>query len=113
MRPSEELLDLIWHFCRISVAATRGGHLCELCTSPYYGEAERHGEQLRLGTSEIRVFSRDGTIYSAPTLIYHYMSVHHYSPPEEFIQALREGPRPPSPEYFEKLAALELKWDFT
>jgi hypothetical protein len=56
-----------------------------------------------LGAAEIRVFAKDGVAYAAPTLVYHYVSVHHYKPPDEFVRALREGPLPSSPEYFERL----------
>jgi hypothetical protein len=56
--------------------------------------SERNGEKLLLGSSEIRVFSRNGDIYAAPTLIYHYVNPHHYAPPGAFIQALNEGPVP-------------------
>ena len=75
--PREELLDLIWIYCRI------------------------------------RVFGKDGLIYAAPTLLYHYVSVHHYRPPDEFVRALNEGPRPPSQEYFERLQELGLRWNKT
>jgi hypothetical protein len=51
-----------------------------------------------------------GHIYAAPTLIYHYVEAHHYKPPDEFLQALREGPRPPSQEYFAELAKLGVEW---
>jgi transposase len=66
-----------------------------------------------LGTSEIRVLSRDGTIYAAPTLIYHYMKIHHYKPPEEFIRALYEGLTPSSQEYSDQLRELGLEWNRT
>ena len=59
------------------------------------------------------MFSRDGRIYAAPTLIYHYVAVRHYKPPDEFLQALREGPRPCSQQYFDALAKLNLEWTTT
>ncbi|MCX7805518.1 MAG: hypothetical protein N3A38_10060 [Planctomycetota bacterium] len=37
---------------------------------------------------EIRVLGRDGKIYAAPTLIYHYVVAHKYRPPQEFIDAV-------------------------
>jgi hypothetical protein len=45
--------------------------------------------------------------------VYHYVSVHHYKPPDEFVRALREGPLPSSPEYFERLKQLGLEWHNT
>jgi hypothetical protein len=111
--PDEEILDLLWLYCSVSVARARGGHDCEFCPSGSAYEAERRGQQLLLSTAEIRVLSPKGEIYAAPTLIYHYVAVHHYKPPDEFLQALREGPRPPSREYFDALTKLKLEWSRT
>jgi hypothetical protein len=111
--PTHELLDLIWDYCKISVAQSRGLHDCEYCTSGSSNYVIRNGQPLLLGTSEIRVFAKDGVIYAAPTLIYHYVFVHHYRPPDEFVRALREGPRPPNQEYFERLNELGLEWNNT
>ena len=113
MTPDEEVLDLLWLYCSISVVDTRGGHDCEFCPGCDASYGERNGQRLFLGTAEIRVFSRDGRIYAAPTLLYHYVAVHHYKPPDEFLKALREGPRPPSREYFDALARLNLEWSKT
>jgi hypothetical protein len=111
--PTEELLDLIWQYCKLSVAQTRGIHECEMCASNTSHYVLRNGQPLLLGSAEIRVFAKDGFIYAAPTLIYHYVSVHHYRPPDEFVRALGEGPRPHSREYFERLEELGLKWNKT
>ena len=108
--PSEDLLDLVWSYCKFSVAQTRGVHECEFCPSGDWHRAERNGERLLLGTSEIRVLSPDGAVYAAPTLIYHYISIHHYSPPEEFVRALSDGPKPPTQEYFKRIESLGLEW---
>jgi hypothetical protein len=40
-----------------------------------------------LGSAEIRVQGADGTLYAAPNLVIHYMTAHHYCPPEEFCRA--------------------------
>jgi hypothetical protein len=111
--PDEEILDLVWAHCAVSVIQTRGLHICELCRSSTSCNAERKDERLLLGSAEIRVFSSGGDIYAAPNLIYHYMSVHHYKPPDEFLAALREGPRPLSQKYFERLSDLRLEWNKT
>jgi len=113
MAPEEEILELLWQYCSISVALMRGGHDCEFCPSGSARQALRHGEERLLGVAEIRVFSRDGQIYAAPTLIYHYAAVHHYRPPDEFLEALRAGSRPPSQAYFDILARLKLEWSKT
>ncbi len=108
--PKEKDLDLLWQHCSISVARMRGGHDCEFCPVGSARYAERNGEKRLLGVAEIRVFSRDGKVYASPTLIYHYVAVHHYLPPDEFLSALREGPHPPTQEYFDVLTKLNLEW---
>jgi hypothetical protein len=108
--PDEETLDLLWLFCSISVRQTRGFHTCEFCLGGRPRFFERKGQRLRLGTAEMRVFSWDGRIYAAPNLVYHYVSAHHYKPPDEFLDTLRKGPRPPSQEYFDLLAKRNLEW---
>jgi len=136
--PSEETLDLLWKFCSVPVMTMRGVHACDLCEVPQATYAKRNGEDLLLGHSEIRVFSAESSasslrkaleetqsggliflqrspvpfsIYAAPGLIYHYVEAHHYKPPEEFLRALREGPSPPSPEYFELLRKLNISYE--
>lgn len=140
MTPAEETLDLLWSYCSVSVMQSRGIHDCDLCAVPQTVHAVRNGTGLLLGTSEIRVFPSEGSrsslrqhlretesggllflqsstvpfsIYAAPTLIYHYVRTHHYNPPDEFLRALREGPRPPGQEYFDRLADLRLDWNKT
>jgi hypothetical protein len=111
--PSDAMLDLLWLFCSTSVALARGFHDCEFCPSGSAYYAERAGRKLLLGAAEIRVFGDGTTLYAAPTLIYHYVSTHHYQPPDEFVRALETGPRPPEREYFDELDRLGLKWSPT
>lgn len=111
--PREEDLDLLWLYGSISVAKMRGGHDCEFCQTGAARRAERNGVERLLGVAEIRVFSKDGKIYAAPSLIYHYIASHNYLPPDEFMRALRDGPRPPSGDYFEILDGLGLEWSTT
>jgi len=114
LTPPEEMLDLLWEHCKISVVQMRGLHHCEFCAPPSPSVyAIRQGQRLQLGSAEVRVLSRGGDIYAAPTLIYHYVKTHHYKPPDEFLRALTEGIRPPSPEYFEALKMLNLEWNKT
>jgi len=42
-------------------------------------------------------------------MIYHYVQAHYYKPPDEFLRALREGPKPPSREYFDLIKKLDLE----
>jgi hypothetical protein len=109
----DELLDAIWQYCTVSVAQTRGLHACEFCQGHSSNDAERKDQRLLLGSAEIRVFSATGDIYAAPNLIYHYMLVHRYRPPDEFVLAAKIGPPPPSPEYFAHFAQLGLRWNKT
>jgi hypothetical protein len=111
--PTEDLLDLVWDYCKVSIAQTRGIHECQRCPSGTSHFVERNGQHLLLGSAEIRVFAKGGVIYAAPTLVYHYISVHHYAPPDEFVRALGDGPRPPSQEYFDRLEELGLEWNET
>src|SRR5262249_44093610 len=115
VEPSEELLERLWQYCSISVMRTRGLHVCAFCESPHGGRfVGRHGTKILLGSAEIRVFSKGGSpALASPNLIYHYVSIHHYLPPGQFLEAIESGPRPPDPEYFEPLANAGLDWAVT
>src|SRR5215470_12413549 len=58
--PSEETLDLLWGFCKVSVMQTRGRHQCDLCGPPSTVAAIRGTDSVLLGSAEIRIFSKDG-----------------------------------------------------
>ena len=104
----DALLDRVWGYTALSFMETRGRHLCEFCGAQESRTSERNGEQLRLGSAELRVLSPTGEIFAAPNLIYHYMAVHDYSPPEPFIDAVMNGPQLSSAEYLSRLAAVGL-----
>jgi hypothetical protein len=107
--PSEPFLDRLWIFCCASMQHMLGIHECELCPEGAFDRcAQRGDEELWLGSAEIRVFSREGAAYAAPNLIYHYVVDHNYCPPDEFVQAVLEGPLPDSPEYL--ASAEQFKW---
>lgn len=89
---------------------SRGIHLCEFCEPTSRIFAERKGQQMYLGSSEIRVWSKTGEVYAAPNLIFHYVNTHRYKPPDEFLRALEEGISPSTREYFEKLK--DATWDW-
>jgi hypothetical protein len=61
-------------------------------------------ERVELGWAEIRVFGDDGKVYAAPNMIYHYVTAHHYKPPDAFVRALRSCPCPPSDQYLARMA---------
>ena len=75
--------------------------------------AKKRQERLLLGGAEIRVFSAEGTIFAAPTLIYHYIHTHSYDPPIQFCRAVMDLTPPPAEEYFEKLKRFGLEWEET
>jgi hypothetical protein len=69
----------------------RGFHLCTFCPRPADRRmltVEHHGEQLHLGMSEIRVPSAPGSVFAAPTLVWHYVTAHRYRPPAGFVAAV-------------------------
>jgi hypothetical protein len=113
--PLDSDLDLLWRHCKVAINETRGMHVCEFYSGPdrEYFRPSRDGESLMLGYSEIRVIGPSSQSYAAPSLIYHYVSDHHYRPPDSFLSTLRSGPNPPSEQYFEALRTRELSWGST
>jgi hypothetical protein len=94
------LLDALVPLIANPVNATRGWHTCPFCPEG----TDSHGEPLTiptpdgpaiLGHAEIHVERPDGHRYVAPTLIHHYIQVHRYTPPPNFVKAVlstrREG----------------------
>jgi hypothetical protein len=102
---------LLEHCSGDLVHIARGLHVCELCypsESQWFDEhrfkpSRENIEQTCAGTGEIRLIGKTA-IYAAPTLIYHYVTKHNYKPPEEFIEAILNGPRPNSESHRELLA---------
>lgn len=74
-------------------AHTRGWHYCQFCDeeSPIRLASHRGRDVVLLGHSEIRVEDAAGQVYAAPTLVCHYVGVHGYLPPHEFLDAVRAG----------------------
>lgn len=86
------------------VKIMRGFHECEFCgfswdewgkNHPNYGE---NAKWMSIGNGEIRVIG-NSAIYAAPALIYHYVIQHQYQPPQEFVDAVMNGPQPGSSEH--------------
>ncbi|MEZ5324229.1 MAG: hypothetical protein R3F19_04110 [Verrucomicrobiales bacterium] len=74
-------------------AVTRGRHVCEFCKPPQeIIESDQNyievWEYFRCGNGEIRVIGENGTTYSAPALLLHYIAEHQYQPPAEFVEAV-------------------------
>ena len=111
----DDIVGLLWKICKSSIAQARGSYSCNhpgcIASRKDSGpmEVAWSGTVLRLGSAEIRVFGNDGSIYAAPNLIFHYVTAHQYKLPARFIEALRSGPDPESPEYERRLVELCLK----
>ena len=73
----DEFRDQLFELVEHPVNLYRGYHRCGWCPNPLVD-----------GNGEIRVPGANGTIYVAPTMIYHYVAVHDYRPPDEFIAAV-------------------------
>jgi hypothetical protein len=86
--PSEELLSLLLRACEARVGTTRGWHQCELCRADPPITVKWGKIQLSLGGAEIRVTGASGTRYASPDMVYHYVEVHHYVPPRDFVEGL-------------------------
>lgn len=67
-----------------------GPHECELCRS-YMASGN-------IGVPGI------GVLFAAPEMVAHYVEVHRYSPPPEFIAAVLSAPVPGTPEYHEAVS---------
>ncbi|MCB9148107.1 MAG: hypothetical protein H6641_05050 [Caldilineaceae bacterium] len=67
--------------------------------------------QMGLGSAEIRVFFNE-IVYAAPNLIYHYVIVHAYKPPDAFIEAVLRGFLPQTSEYDELINRLGVDYRF-
>lgn len=71
----------------------RGVQDCPFCheESPLFVEDKTIKLKTYLGTGEIRVQDESGKLYAGPTLLYHYILVHDYLPPKDFLDAARSG----------------------
>lgn len=61
------------------VRQTRGFHVCPFCDP---------GDCKAVSSAEIEVAGGEGKVYAAPMLIGHYVEVHGYRPPDEFVEAV-------------------------
>jgi hypothetical protein len=101
IEPTLEFVSRLFDFCRTPINTTLGFHECPFCNDDpkTYLEIEKEGQRVSLGHAEIWIFGPDGKSYAAPTLIYHYVTQHHYAPPDEFVHAVLVAPLPDTPEY--------------
>jgi hypothetical protein len=76
---SSEFQAALQELCRQPVYLHRGTHACWFC---------RRLHRLVEGNGQIRILGKGGVWFAAPTLIFHYVTVHEYLPPAEFIEAV-------------------------
>ncbi|MBI1373995.1 MAG: hypothetical protein GC159_14835 [Phycisphaera sp.] len=105
--PDHDLLDMLAELREQFVEATsshafRGIHTCGWCerrTSP--------SQRVSLEWTNYNMWvPGDACIYLAPASIEHYMAMHNYAPPREFIDAVHVCPDPREPIYRELLTDL-------
>jgi hypothetical protein len=93
----EDLVAKLARLCRYGVQRTRGIHHCEFCPEPegmswWSPTSARDDEgEFIVGGAEIRVVDPGGITFAAPDMIVHYVTDHGYKPPDEFLDALRQG----------------------
>jgi|SRR5580765_6924418 len=69
-------------FCDDLEAAVHGANVFD---RKLYADCHADG---RFSSAEIRVQGEDGQWYAAPRMIAHYVEVHGYRPPDEFVEAV-------------------------
>jgi hypothetical protein len=77
------VLRTLQNLCDKPLHLHRGFHECQFCP-----RAPSTKEVTCRGNGQIRIEGEGGVIFVAPTMIYHYVSAHHYLPPAAFIAAV-------------------------
>ena len=83
-------IEKLWKHCLHPVLPSKNFHRCDLCSNAPSGllSVTFQSQTAQLGAAEIRVLDHQGRVYAAPDLIFHYVTVHRYRPPKEFIAAV-------------------------
>ncbi|MCM1214563.1 MAG: hypothetical protein NC331_03545 [Lachnospiraceae bacterium] len=110
----EEFMEKLWKYFRYPVQVCRGYHVCDLCENPEKGVPviAFKRQKREAGYYEIRAWGKDGTVYAAPSLIFHYILQHEYRPPQEFMDAVMDSADASSDEYYRKILAYSGGHDF-
>ena len=83
-----QLVDKLLRLCKTNpVNRTRGWHHCPFC-SMYPVIMTIDGEEISLGSAEMRLACEGHVIFAAPDLVCHYIAAHEYRPPDEFMAAV-------------------------
>ena len=69
--------------CKAPEMITMGFHSCEFCT-----RVEARANPQIGGSGEVHIPGQSGRAYATPDLVFHYVQVHGYRPPDEFIAAV-------------------------
>lgn len=112
----EGFLDKLKVISKRKVELTCGHHVCEFCEDSklvdvpvaeyrlkgeaYHASGAAMGrlyETGAVGNGEIRVLGKDGVVYAGPAMLHHYIAMHQYLPPQEFIDAVMNIPQPEVP----------------
>lgn len=98
---SEEFIKNLWEYYKCPFFTTRKVYQNEKLDGYWkFFTAFLNGREIGLGSSEIRVLDKKkGVVYASPNLIIHYIINHNYLPPQEYIKAVIEGPKPNSKDY--------------
>ena len=98
--------------CRILNAgwepvALGGWHTCSICAEPSTGPERfsHRGQTFSVGIANLFVPSPTD-LYVAPSLILHYIDIHHYLPHSQFIDAVAQCPDPQSQQYMEMIRSV-------
>ncbi len=90
--PSTQLVNALLRCCLRPEHLCAGIHECEFdcLDAPPHDmiTVDYHGHPARLGNGEVRAKGLDGAVYTAPTLVAHYVAKHEYSPPDVFVEAV-------------------------
>jgi hypothetical protein len=103
---TEADLDKLFAHCLNRVNLCKGIHICDLCIRPdtsdlyelytryippAHGSLDRRREDdtAYLNNGEALIIGSDGQAFLAPIMVYHYVMVHGYRPPQVFMDALR------------------------
>ncbi|MEZ4439257.1 MAG: hypothetical protein R3B72_09220 [Polyangiaceae bacterium] len=94
--PGEALVDRLSLFRSASAHAVEalslwvagGPHRCQFC--------ERHHDGVNFAVPA------ETLLYVCPGMVGHYVGVHRYSPPKEFVEAIFDCPDPGTTDYFER-----------
>lgn len=107
---SEEILGRLVKFVQHPLGAWCGYHDCDLdpCDPDQAPlELQYHGFVIPSWCST-DIFVPDKTVlYVAPSLILHYIRLHHYLPPACFLNAVMDSPEPGSQEYLDAVNRAE------